>query len=360
MGNHGETGGKQVKKARKMTGWAWVLSVTALVAGWVGVVSFARAAAELKTEEAGEKAELRVVKSMPGGGEERWDYITVDAEARRIYVAHSTSVMVFDADKGTMVGVLPNTPGVHGVAVVAKLNQGFATNGGDGSISVFDLTTLKTLRKIKAGDRPDAILYDPSSMKIFCFNHGSGDVTMVDPAAPEKAPETLVVGGTLEFGATDEAGHVFVNVEDKNEVVEIDAKENKVLAHWSVAPGEEPTGLAIDPVHGRLFVGCRNQKMIVVDTATGKVLADVAVGAGVDGVAFDAGLGLAMTSNGRDGTLTAVREGLAGTFTAVQTLTTIKGARTIADDPKTHQMYLPCKVAGEGGATTFGILVVGK
>jgi YVTN family beta-propeller protein len=242
--------------------------------------------------------------------------------------------------------------------LVPERNEGYTTNGKDSSLTVFDLKTLKTLRKIPAGQNPDAITYDPFTRKVFAFNGRSGDVTIVDTTMPDAPPVTLPVGGKLESGVSDEAGHIYVNVEDKSEIVAIDAKENKVLAHWSIAPGEEPTGLAIDRVHHRLFAGCSNQMMVIVDPGQGKVLGTVPVGSGVDGVTFDAQLGLAMTSNGRDGTLTAVKEYPAGTFKVVQTLATASGARTITSDPQGHKIYLPCKVTTDG-VSEFSVLVVG-
>ena len=302
--------------------------------------------------------ELAVLKNFSGGGEGGWDYVTVDPAGRRVYVARSTRIMVFEADKGTLLGEVADVAGAHGVALVPDRNEGFATSGKDGTVVVFDLKTFKTLRTIKAGQKPDAILYDSASKKVFVFNHGSGDVTVIDPAAQDKEPVTLMVGGVLEFGVSDEAGHVYVNVEDKNEVAVIDSKQLKVTARWTVAPGESPTGLAIDGAGKRLFAGCSNQKLAILDTETGKVLGDMPVGNGVDGIAFDSQLNLAMTSNGKDGTLTAVREGPKGEFTVIQTLKTAKGARTIAADPKTHLVYLPCNIPA-GDKTTFGLVVVG-
>ena len=306
--------------------------------------------------------ELAVLKSFPIGTEGKWDYITIDPVGQRVYVPHGTRVVVLDAATGKVLGEVADTPGVHGVAVVPELNKGFATNGKDGTISVFDLKTLQTLQKIKAGKGPDAILYDPASKKIYAFNHGSGEVTLIDPAALDQEPITLDVGGALEFGVADGAGHVYVNVEDKHEVVAIDSKQQKIIAHWSVAPGEGPTGLAMDVKHRRLFSGCGNKMMVILDADSGKVLGTAPIGAGVDGVAFVPSVGLALSANGGDGTLTAVREE-AGQFTVVQTLKTAKGARTIAAGPmgsSGYRIYLPCRVpAEEGGKAAFTILVVG-
>jgi DNA-binding beta-propeller fold protein YncE len=301
---------------------------------------------------------LKVLKTFKVGGPGGWDYLIVDPEARRLYVSHATRVMVLDADLGTPIGEIADTPGVHGIAPVPEYNVGFTSNGKEGTLSVFDLKTLKTLRKIKAGQNPDSIIYDPATKKVFAFNGRSGDATIVDPAALDKAPVSLPIGGKLETGVADGAGRVYVNVEDKNEVVAIDSKAGKVLAHWPLAPGEGPTGLALDREHHRLYSGCSNKMMVVLDPDQGKVLVTVPVGAGVDGVAFDPQLSLAMSANGRDGTLTAVKEDPAGTFKVVQTLTTASGARTITADPKTHQIYLPCNVAA-GGQNEFSVLVVG-
>ena len=309
---------------------------------------------------AGGAGPLAVLKSIPGDGNGGWDDLTVDPDGKRVYVSRATRVMVFDTEAGKLLGEVADTPGVHGIAVVPDRNLGFASCGRDGTVAVFDLKTLKVSKKVKAGKNPDGIIYDPASQRVFAFNHTGGDITIIDPAALDKEPNTLAVGGTLEFGVADGAGHVYVNVEDKSEVVAIDSKAQKVTAHWSVAPGDGPTGLAMDVAHRRLFAGCGNQKMIVLDADTGKVLASPAVGSGVDGAAFDPGMGLAVTSNGRDGTLTAVREGPAGQFAAVQTLATVRGARTVRCDPKTNRFCLPGNLPGEGGGPArFGLLVVG-
>jgi YVTN family beta-propeller protein len=338
----------------------------------------ATAPARTPTTAPAEGAAIKVLKFIPLGGEGRWDYLTIDADARRIYVARETRIMVVDADSEKLLGEVPDIHGAHGIAITPDGKTGFATSGNDGAVVVFDTKTFKQTQTIKAGKKPDAILYDGFSKKVYAFNHGDGTVTIIDPAALDKAPTTIQVGGTLEFGVTDNAGHVYVNVEDKSETVAIDTKEQKVLAHWKTAPGEEPSGLAIDPEHKRLFVGCGNLKMIVLDAETGKIAGEVAIGKGVDGVAFDAKLGLAMSANGggRDaggeGTITAVvsaqsvledgwHRSESTMVMAFQTLKTVKGARTIADDPKTHRVYLPCMMPATkpGEKPTFGLLVVG-
>jgi DNA-binding beta-propeller fold protein YncE len=308
-------------------------------------------------------APLAVLKTWTADGNGGWDYLTVDPEARRIYVARATRVTVFDADTGAVIGEVADTPGVHGIALVAKLNLGFATcakdgkEGKDGTVAVFDLKTLKITQRIPAGKKPDSILYDTASGKIFAFNGGSGDVTIIDPNALDKAPETLAIGGKLEFCAADGKGHVCVNVEDKGEVVVIDSKKLSVIAHLPLGTGKEPTGMAMDLHNDVLYVGCSNKRMIVLETyKDGKVIADLAIGDGVDGVAY---CGVAVSANGRDGTLTVVAEGPAAKYGVVQTLKTVKGARTVAADPVTHQFYLPCMIPDANGKTSFGLVVVG-
>ena len=317
------------------------------------------AAANVPAQRWSGPVKLEVLKSLPVGGEGRWDCITVDPQAGRLYVPRSTRVMVLDAQTGATLGVVPGTPGVHGVAIVKDRNLGFASNGKDNSVTAFDLKTFAPVRTIKAGVGPDVIIYDEASKRVFACNHKSGDITIIDPAAMDKPPVTLTIGGTLEFAATDNAGHVYVNVEDKSEVVAIDSLKQTVLAHWSVAPGESPSGLDIDTRHGVLFVGCENKMLVMVDVKDGKVLGTVPVGAGVDGVVFDPQLNLAMTANGRDGTLTAVRRTQDGKYVVVQTLTTVVSARTLGIDTTSHRVYLPCTMPRPTGGTEFGIVVVG-
>lgn len=302
---------------------------------------------------------LKLLKTIPVGGDGRWDYLCVDADAHRLYIPRSSHVQILDLDKGTVLGDVPGTNGVHGVALAPDQSLGFASNGRDNAVSVFDLKTFKVVKTVKTGRNPDAILYDPASKHVFSFNHSGGDVTVIDPAALDKDPVTIPVGGTLETGVSDGAGHVFVNVEDKNEVVEIDGKANRVLAHWPLAPGTGPTGLAIDVEHHRLYAGCDNGKMVVLDSESGKVVGTAAIGKGVDGAAYEPTLGVAMSANGQDGTVSVVKETAPGKFEAVQTPKTLKGARTITVDTKQHHALLPCTVPDGKGGQTFGIAVVG-
>lgn len=301
-----------------------------------------------------------MLKTFTLGGEGGWDLLTADPEARRVYLSRATRVMVVDADKGTLLGEVADISGAHGVAVVPELNLGFATAGKDKAVVVFDLKTFKAVKKIPAGPKADAILHDPASKKVFAFDNTDGSITIIDPAALDKAPVTLAVGGKLELAVADGAGRLYVNVEDKSEVVAIDTKALKVLARWSVAPGAEPTGIALDAAHKRLFIGCGgNAKAVIVDAESGKVLGSVDVGKGVDGAAFDAQSGLVMIPNGRDGTLSVIKEGPAGEFKVIQTLKTATRARTVAADPTTHLVYLPGFVPGADGKDAFAVLVVG-
>ncbi len=277
--------------------------------------------------------------------------------ARRVYVPRSSHVQVVDLDKSEVIGDIPKTNGVHGVALVPELKLGFASAGRDNAVVAFDLKTLKAVgNPIKTGKNPDAIIYDPASKHILAMCHSGGVVTVIDPAALEKEPVTIEVGGALEFAVADGAGHAFVNVEDKSELVEIDTAANKVMAHWSLAPGEGPTGLSMDKEHHQLFAGCDgNAKMVVVDSESGKQLAAVEIGKGVDGVAFDPTIG-AMSANGEDGTISVVRETSPGKFEVVATVPTFKKARTISVDESTHHVLLP--TTSEDGKT-FVIAVVG-
>ncbi len=279
------------------------------------------------------------VRKIALGGEGGWDYLTVDPAARRLYVSRGTRVVVMDIDKEAVVGEMADTPGVHGVAVVPDLNRGFTSNGGDDSVTAFDLKTLKATGKIKVGGRPDAIHYDPAANRVFTFNHGSKDATAIDPTSATVVG-TVALEGVPEAAVSDGRGRVFVNLMDSSQVVEFDAKTFKVLNRWPLAPGATPTGLAIDREHRRLFSVCGNQKMVVLDADDGKVVGSVAIGRGSDGAGFDPSTGFAYSSNGGDGTVSVVGEASPGRYAAVATVPTQAGARTMALDPKSHRLYL--------------------
>ena len=281
-----------------------------------------------------------VIKSFPVAGDGGWDYLNIDSDSRRLYVSHATRVMVLDADSGAQVGEIPDTAGVHGIALAPALNKGFTSNGRADEVTVFDLKTLKSIQTVKVGKNPDAITFEPVTKRVFVFNGRSNDATVIG-AEDLTLAGTIPLGGKPEFGVVDGKGKVFVNIEDKSEIVRIDAQSLKVEQRFPIAPGEEPSGLAIDTVHHRLFSVCGNQKMVVVDAESGKVLASPAIGRGVDGAAFDAAGGYALASNG-DGTMTviATAEG-EKQFTVAQTLATAPRARTIVIDPKTRHIFLP-------------------
>ena len=280
-----------------------------------------------------------LVKKLTIGGDGGWDYLTVDAAARRLYVTRSTRVQVFDADSGAPVGEIPNTAGVHGVALVPELDRGFTSNGRASSVTVFDAKTLKTLSEIKTtGENPDAILYDPSSRRVFTFNGRGRNATAID-AATGAVAGTVTLDGKPEFAVADGKGSVFVNIEDKSVIDVIDPRKLSVEKRWPLAPCEEPSGMAFDEKSRRLFVGCSNKMMAVVDAGSGRIVTTVPIGEGVDANAFDPSAELAFASCG-DGTLTVAHEDSPDKLTVVQTVPTQKSARTMALDAKTHNVFL--------------------
>lgn len=285
--------------------------------------------------------QYRVVNHIRLGGDGGWDFLTVDGQSRRVYVARSTRVMVVDADSGKLIAEIPDTPRVHGIALAPELGTGFITVGGAHKVVVIDLKTLGQKGSVETGENPDAILYHPVLKRIFVFNGQSKNVTVIN-ATSLQVLATIPVSGKPEVAAYDDSGHVFVNLEDKGTVAVIDTSSNKVVNEWSLAPCDEPTGLAIDLKKHHLFAACSGNKvMAVLDSSTGKLLASVPIGAGSDGAAFDSSTGFAFSSNGSDGTLTVVGESAPGKFSALQTVPTQKSGRTIAVDEKTHQLFIP-------------------
>jgi len=291
-----------------------------------------------------------LLRKIEVGGEGGWDYLFVDGDARRLYVSRSTRVMVFDTDSFKLVGEIPDTPGVHGVAVASDVGRGFTSNGRDGSVMIFDLKTLKTISKVKVGTNPDCIIYDPATSRVFAFNRGSSDFSAIEAKSGDVS-KPVPLGGHPEFGAADGKGMVFVNLDDKSEIVAIDSKKLEVKAHWPIAPGEDPSGLAIDRKHSRLFSVCGNKKMVVVDSNNGKVVTDLAIGGRVDAAGFDAETKLVFSSNG-EGTLTVVHEDSPDKYSVVETVPTQLGARTMALDPKTHNVFLATAQFGPAPAPT--------
>jgi len=296
--------------------------------------------------------DYHLLRTFDVAGDGGWDYLTVEPEGHRLFVSRSTHVMVVDLETGKVVGDIPDTAGVHGIALAPDLGRGFTSNGKAGTATIFDLKTLATIGTVKTGDNPDSILYDAPTKRVFTFNGRSGDTTVIDAAAGTVSG-TIALGGKPEFSVSDGAGKVFVNIEDKSEVVALDTKKLEVLARWSIAPGEEPSGLALDRANKRLFSVCGNAKMIVLDCESGKVLATLPIGDGVDGAAFDAASACAFASNG-DGTLTVVHEDDAAKFSVLQSVETARGARTMTLDPRTHFAYLPAARYEDAPAPTDG------
>ena len=279
------------------------------------------------------------LREITVGGEGGWDYLSVDEVARRLYLSHATKVVVIDLDKNEVVGEIADTPGVHGIALAPEMQRAFSSNGREAKASIVDMKTLKTLSKVDTGENPDAILYDPGQQEVYTFN-GRGQSATVFEAKTGKVVATIPLSGKPEFATVDpQAGRVYDNIEDKSEVIAIDVKTHAVTNTWAIAPGEEASGMAIDLAHHRLFLGCGNKLMVMMDSVTGKVIGTVPIGDRVDANAFDPGTQFAFSSNG-DGTVTIAHEDSPDKLVVVQTLTTERGARTMALDPKTHRIYL--------------------
>jgi DNA-binding beta-propeller fold protein YncE len=313
-----------------------------------------------------------VVNTYKLGGEGGWDYLTLDASARRLYISRATHVMVIDADSGKVVGDIADTPGVHGIALATDLGRGFTSNGRENTVSIFDLKTLATSSKVKVGQNPDAIIFDPATKRVFTFNGKSNDSTVLD-AEKGTVLGTIKLDGKPEFAASDGKGAIFVNIEDKSEIEAIDANKMEVKAKWPLAPCTEPSGLALDRKNRRLFSGCDNKMMAIVNADDGKVLATLPIGEGVDATAFDDEAGLAFASCG-EGVLTVVHEESPDKFILAENVPTQQGARTMALDTKTHNVFVVAAKFGPPPAATadnphprrsivpdsFVVLVIGK
>jgi DNA-binding beta-propeller fold protein YncE len=285
-------------------------------------------------------AGFRLLKEIPIPGPGGWDYLTVDDGARRLYVSHATEVVVIDLKTMSVLGTIPDTLGVHGIALAPDLGRAFVSNGREAKVSIVDTFTLKTLSKVDTGENPDAILYEPKHKEVYAFN-GRGKSATVFQAATGKPVATIALPGKPEFAVEDaEIGRIYNNIEDRNVVAVIDAGKHEVVATWPIAPGEAASGMAIDLAHHRLFLGCENQMMVVMDSRSGKVVATVPIGKGVDANAYDPATGLAFSSNG-EGNVTIVKEVKPDKFKIIQTLTTEPRSRTMALDPRTHVIYVP-------------------
>ena len=296
--------------------------------------------------------EYRIVARSTLGGDGRWDLLAVDQAARRLYVSRATRVMVVDADSLKVVGEVPDTPGVHGIAIAHDLGRGYTSNGGAATSSIFDLKTLRRIGEVQTGQNPDMILYDRPTRRVFVFNGRSADATVFD-AGSGKVRATIALGGKPELAVSDGKGVVFVNLEDTGEAVAIDARGLKVKARWPLAPCQEPTGIALDAEHRRLFSACSNGLLAVSDADAGRVVATAPIGKDPDGAVFDEERQLAFTSSA-EGTVTIVREVSPEEFQVVQTVKTAPGAKTIALDPLKHRVYLVTAQFGAPAAATAG------
>lgn len=336
-----------------MRRWLWL----AMIAGFAASAGLIQAAAAAPPQSPREN--YHIVRRVTLGGEGGWDYLGFDNAHRHLFVSHATHVIVLDADTLKRVGDIPDTEGVHGIAIAPKLGRGFVSDGRADQVTVFDLGTLKTTATVKVtGHDPDCILYDPATERVFTFNGRSGTSTAID-AKTLKVAGTIDLGGDPEFAVADGRGHIFNNLEDKSEELKINSRTLKIEARWPLAPCQSPSGLAIDARRHILFAGCRNRVMAVVDAETGKVLATPPIGPGVDADRFDPVTGLAFSSSGGDsGSLTVVKEMRPGVFKVVDRVATQAGARTMELDPKTHNVFTvtarfgpppPAGPAGQGG-----------
>jgi YVTN family beta-propeller protein len=294
-----------------------------------------------------------VVKKIPIPGQGSWDYLTVDEAARRLYVSHGTQVEVLDIDSLTVVGNIPKTPGVHGIALAPELGRGFVSNGQASTITIFDLKTLKPIADVPTGQKPDAIIYDPATSRVFAFNGGSNSATAID-AATGKVAGTVNLEGGPEFAAADSNGFVYNNLEDESLLLRINARELKVEQRWPTAPCASPSSMAMDRPNRRLFLGCRSKVMAVVNADTGQVITTLPIGDHVDATAFDPETKLVFNSNG-EGTITVIHQDSPDKYSAVETVRTAPRAKTMALDPKTHRLFLSTVENGQ-----FEVLVVGR
>ncbi len=281
----------------------------------------------------------QLVKTFHIASSGGWDYPAVDVNSNKLYLSHGGQVNILDKTTGDSIGVIPNTTGVHGIAFVPSLGKGYTSNGRANNVTVFDLKTGATLAQVVVGKNPDWIMYDAYSKKIITSNHSGGDLSLID-VNTDQVVATIAVGGTkLETVVSDGAGKLFVNLEDKNQIAEVDIAKSAITNIWELTPSESPTGLAIDIKTKRLFSTC-DKTLVVMDATNGKIVTTVPIGEGCDGAAFDPASKLIFTSNG-SGTVSVVKEVSANEYKLVETVETKRGARTITLDTKTHMVYLP-------------------
>ncbi|MDE3068394.1 MAG: YncE family protein [Verrucomicrobiota bacterium] len=285
------------------------------------------------------EAPYHFIKEIPIGGGGGWDYLTVDPAAHRLYVSHATHIVVVDLNTDKIAGEIADTPGVHGIAIADDLGLGVTSNGRENKAGIVDLKTLRTLSKVDTAAGPDAMLYDPGQKEAWLFCGRAEAATVIDVKAA-RVVATVPLGGRPEFAAVDpEAGRIYDNLENKDQVAMIDTRTHQVLRRWPIAPGESASGMAIDAAHHRLFLGCHNRRLVMMDATDGKVLATAPIGFGVDACAIDPGTQLAFASCG-EGSTTIAKEESPDKLTVVQVLKTERGARTMALDPTTHKIYL--------------------
>jgi DNA-binding beta-propeller fold protein YncE len=297
------------------------------------------AAVSLQALSADKVSTYTFVKEIPIAGDTGWDYLSIDAEARRLYVTHGTHIVVVDLDTNAVVGDIGDTPGVHGFAIAHELGKGFSSNGAESKVGIVDLKSLATIAKVPTEEGPDGIVYEPERKEVYAFNGRAKSVTII-AAGSGNVVTSVKLPGKPEFPAADPGAHrVFVNIEDKSEIVAIDTGTHQIVSEWPIAPGESASGMALDAAHHRLFVGCDNHLMLMLNSETGKVMDSVAIGTGVDANAFDNARQLAFSSNG-EGTVTVAREESPARLVVAQTLHTQASARTMALDPVTHRIYL--------------------
>ncbi|GAC1368534.1 MAG: hypothetical protein NVSMB30_05210 [Hymenobacter sp.] len=291
-----------------------------------------------RAQKAPAAAPYRLLNTITIGGEGGWDYLKVDPAGERLYVSHGTQVEVVDLKTHRVMGTIPNTPGVHGIEVVPAAGRGYVTCGRNSTCVVFDLKTLKPIgAPIPTGPKPDALLYDASSNRVFLFGNDGGKSTVLD-ARTGAVVGTAELGGDVEEGVSDGRGTIFANIENKSEVIEFDANTLAVRTRHALAPGAEPTGLGYDPRTNRLFSGCANEKLVVTDSKTGHQVAVLPIGKGTDGAVFDPATNNIITSNG-SGTLTVIHQDSPTKYTVVANVPTARGARTLALNPKTHHLF---------------------
>ena len=300
----------------------------------ISAIIFFVASTSLKAQK-----DFHIIKTFHIQSAGGWDYIVIGPGNNRLYVSHGTQVNILDKTTGDSIGVIENTTGVHGIAFDKENGKGYTSNGRINNVTVFDLNTNKVITQIATGENPDAIMYESFTKKIITCNGRSKNLSIIDPVS-NKLTDSIDVGGKPETAVSNGAGKLYVNIEDKNEIVVVDLKSYKVEAHWPLAPAEEPTGLAIDKTTNRLFAGCGNKLLAVVDATNGKVIQTLPIGDGCDGAGFDMTTKNIFTSNG-EGTLSVFNEKSADKLETVTTVVTKRGARTIAVDNQTHLVYLP-------------------